>query len=90
MKKNVSAVCAAILAMMLLVPCFGTAEEYYTPGRIAVPETGMPFSLEAEQGSGELEYEAMLDGRFMEQLEVELEKDDDTWLITHHVETDRL
>lgn len=32
MKKTVSAVCAAILVLMLLVPCFGSAEEYYTPG----------------------------------------------------------
>ena len=76
MKKTVSAICAAILVMLMLVPCLGTAEEYYTPGRIAVPETGVPFSLETEQGSGELEYEAVLDGRFMEQLEVEYEKDD--------------
>lgn len=75
MKKTVSAVCAAILALMLLVPCFGSAEEYYTPGRIAVPETGLPFSMKTEQGSGELEYEAVLDGSFMEQLEVEFEKD---------------
>ena len=76
MKKTVSAVCAAILVLMLLVPCFGSAEEYYTPGRIAVPETGLPFSMKTEQGSGKLEYEAVLDGSFMEQLEVEFEKDD--------------
>ena len=85
MKKTVSAVCAAILVLMLLVPCFGSAEEYYTPGRIAVPETGLPFSMKTEQGSGELEYEAVLDGSFMEQLEVEYEKDDAEYEVLYDI-----
>ena len=85
MKKTVSAVCAAILVLMLLVPCFGSAEEYYTPGRIAVPETGLPFSMKTEQGSGKLEYEAVLDGSFMEQLEVEYEKDDAEYEVLYDI-----
>lgn len=41
--------------------------------------------MKTEQGSGELEYEAVLDGSFMEQLEVEYEKDDAEYEVLYDI-----
>ena len=80
MKRTVSILCAALLTAVFLIPCpgmaEGAAEEYYVPGRIAVPKTGLPFSIKTEQEHGNIEYEAILNGTAMEQLTAEYETDD--------------
>ena len=80
MKRTVLILCAVLFAAMFLIPCQGmaegSAEEYYTPGRIAVPKTGLPFSIKTEQEHGNIEYEAILNGTAMEQLTAEYETDD--------------
>ncbi|MCR5295921.1 MAG: hypothetical protein K6E17_00805 [Clostridiales bacterium] len=72
MKRTVLILCAVLFAALFLIPCQGMAEgpaeEYYTPGRIAVPKTGLPFSIKTEQEHENIEHEAILNGTAMEQL----------------------